>query len=437
VSDAIPLPPSPDLDHYRTLARELKHACARDAVAEWAGTWLRRLAAHAPLDDWAPSEAAVDRAVARVDRLWRQLRDRHRLTACRLADARFFLARVHGFASWPRFVEHLSQLATPGTAAAFEAAVDAVVDGDLDALRALVARHPDLVRMRSSREHHSTLLHYVSANGVEDYRQKTPPNIVAIARLLLDAGADVNAESEAYGGHSTTLGLTATSIHPERAGVQLALIDLLVARGANLDQRGQAGNGHGAVVGSLANGQGDAARHLADHGAALDLEGAGGIGRIEVLRRFVSDDGSLRDGATADQFASAFMYACGYGREEAVRFLLDRGADPNYRNEGGETPLHWTVFGPHDGVAALLLERGARVDVRDTIWQATPLDRALYFRARSDDPAHREAGLGFIARLVAAGGVPDLSRFDPKTRAVLEGDARLMAIVRGAAPGSS
>jgi len=72
--------------------------------------------------------------------------------------------------------------------------------------------------MRSTRDHHSTLLHYVSANGVEDFRQKTPPNIVEITNLLLDAGAEVDAESDAYGGGCTTLGLVATSVHPEQAG---------------------------------------------------------------------------------------------------------------------------------------------------------------------------------------------------------------------------
>ena len=55
------------------------------------------------------------------------------------------------------------------------------------------------------------LLHYVAANGVEDFRQKTPDNIVEIAELLLDAGAEVNAESNAYGGGCTALGLVATS----------------------------------------------------------------------------------------------------------------------------------------------------------------------------------------------------------------------------------
>jgi hypothetical protein len=79
----------------------------------------------------------------------------------------------------------------------FEAAADGIVNGDIAMLRKLLAENPGLARERSTREHRSTLLHYVSANGVEDFRQKTPPNIVEITNLLLDAGADPNAESDA------------------------------------------------------------------------------------------------------------------------------------------------------------------------------------------------------------------------------------------------
>src|SRR5205807_2098987 len=82
----------------------------------------------------------------------------------------------------------------------FEAAVEAVINGDEASLRRMLAEHPDLAQARSSRtccfdppEHRATLLHYVAANGVENYRQKTPPNAVEITRLLLDAGADPNA----------------------------------------------------------------------------------------------------------------------------------------------------------------------------------------------------------------------------------------------------
>src|SRR5205085_161745 len=155
---------------------------------------------------------------------------------------------------------------------AFEAAVDAIVSGDRATLEKLLGENPVLVRARSTREHRSTLLHYVSANGVEDFRQKTPKNIVEIAKLLLEAGADVNAESEAYGGRSTTLGLTATSCHPEEAGVQMPLMQLLIDRGAMIDRP----DGGSAVVDCLHNGRGEAAEFLARHGARLDLEGAAG-----------------------------------------------------------------------------------------------------------------------------------------------------------------
>src|SRR5687768_1620680 len=117
----------------------------------------------------------------------------------------------------------------------FDAAADAIVDGDLATLRRLLGEDPSLVRMRSDRRGQATLLHYVAANGVEDERQRTPPNIVEIARLLLDAGAEVDARNEDYGGGGTALGLVATSVHPRRAGVQLALMELLVAAGANVD----------------------------------------------------------------------------------------------------------------------------------------------------------------------------------------------------------
>src|ERR1043166_7236866 len=116
----------------------------------------------------------------------------------------------------------------------FELAVDAIVGGELEQLSELLRDDPALVHARSAREHRATLLHYVGANGVEDDRQKTPANIVAIAQLLLDRGAQVDATAHMYGGDATTLGLTATSIHPFKAGVLEPLIDLLVERGAEI-----------------------------------------------------------------------------------------------------------------------------------------------------------------------------------------------------------
>ena len=105
-------------------------------------------------------------------------------------DARTIIARNHHFDGWAEFVQWHTLRATPGSPIArFEAAADAIADGDRDSLARWLRADPDLVRVRSMRRHHATLLHYVGANGIESFRQKTPANAVDIARLLLDAGA--------------------------------------------------------------------------------------------------------------------------------------------------------------------------------------------------------------------------------------------------------
>ena len=105
-----------------------------------------------------------------------------------LTDAQLVAAREHGFQSWPKFAEHIESL-THGNSpvSKFEAAADAIISGDMATLERLLRENPGLVRARSTREHRATLLHYVSANGVEDFRQKTPKNAVEIAKTLLQA----------------------------------------------------------------------------------------------------------------------------------------------------------------------------------------------------------------------------------------------------------
>ena len=250
----------------------------------------------------------------------------------------------------------------------FERAVDAIVSGDIATLRTLLEQHPGLVRERSQRSHRSTLLHYVSANGVEDDRQKTPPNIVEIARLLLDAGADVAAESEAYGGHSTVLGLAATSCHPERAGVQIAMLELLLERGAVIDGADPAAT----VTGCLHNGRGEAAEFLASHGAKLDLEGAAGVGRLDIVK-------SSLPSAAPKQVLAAFAWACEFGRTEVVEFLLDHGVavDARVPHHNG-TGLHWAAWGGHAETVMLLLTRGAARNLEDETYHGTPAGWARY-----------------------------------------------------------
>lgn len=61
------------------------------------------------------------------------------------------------------------------------------------------------------------------------------------------------------------------------------------------------------------------------------------------------------------------MYA---GRGDMLRFLLDRGADMNVKNNGGYTPLHTAVCRGNVGAVRMLLEYGADVGmVRRHQWK--------------------------------------------------------------------
>ena len=384
--DVVPLPARPDLAQYRKQAKDLAHACrsgGRDSVREWAARCM------------------ADAGEPFVEFAWTRL---SREGKCAVSDAQFAIARAYGFLSWPKFVRHIEDLQRTGRQViAFEAAADAIVAGDRPTLERLLAEDPSLVHARSTREHRATLLHYVAANGVENYRQKTPANVVEIAEVLLRAGSDVDAEADMYGG-ATTLELAATSIHPLHAGVQNALIDLLLDRGAGLDRRGGAGRDVSIVNGCLANGRGAAAAHLARRGAALDLESACGVGRIDLVEGYFNADGTLKAAATAKQMQDGFGWACEFGKTDVVEFLLEKGFDvatKSLRNHG-QTGLHWAASGGHADVVRLLLDRGAPLEAKDDSFDATPLSWALY--AWSNEPRASRGRYYPVVRLLVEAG---------------------------------
>ncbi|MGJ5818646.1 ankyrin repeat domain-containing protein [Paludibaculum fermentans] len=292
-----------------------------------------------------------------------------------LADAQWALARQHGFESWPKFVKCLEALLKANSPASrFEQAVEAVISGDLATLQRLLAEDPSLVHARSPRVHGAMLLHYVGANGVENYRQQTPRNAVEIARALLDAGAEVDAECGAYG-KDTALGLVATSVHPLNAGVQLPLMDLLIERGASLEG---APGGWTIVPAALANGRKAAAAYLAGLGASLDLEGAAGVGRLDVVSACFDAEGRLKAGVPELKLLRGFHWACEYGRLEVIGFLLDRRPELVRDVSTGMTGLHWAIVGGEVEAMKLLIARGAPLEVENE-YGGTALSQALWF----------------------------------------------------------
>jgi ankyrin repeat protein len=326
-------------------------------------------------------------------------------------DAQAIIVRNHDFDSWDQVVRHLDALADPDSPIArFETAVDAVVNGDAGTLRRLLTEDPSLVRARSTRRHHATLLNYVGANGVEAHRQQTPANAVEIARLLLDAGAEIDAAGDMYRG-TTTLGLVATSIQPLQAGVQTALITFLLDRGASLARAVAPDYRDGNLIDAcLANGRPEAAAFLASRGAPLTLAGAAGTGRLDMLETFFEESGRAKPGVTQEQLLEATTWAATYSPARVVAFLLEHGVDPAAKLPGdGQTALHAAAYGGQTATVKLLLARHVPVDPVDDSYRATPLGWALY--GWSVTPTERNPARFYdVVRLLVNAG----SRVEPR-----------------------
>lgn len=290
-----------------------------------------------------------------------------------LSDAHLAMAREYGFASWARLRAHVTKadgsqhdlphherIEDPD----FRRAVDLIDDGDVDGLRDHLVRHPALIRQRVEFEggnyfRNPTLLEFVAENPVR--HDSLPPNVVDVARTLLDAGARSDQR-----GIDATLGLVCSGRVPRECGVQIALIDLLCDHGADPD---------GAMGAALGHGEFDAVDALVRRGAKIDLGAAAAMGRLDNARcALVTADTEVRHRALA--------WAAQFGHVDIVRLLLDAGGDPNRFNPEGahshSTPLHQAALAGHLEVVRLLVERAARLDIKDIHYQGTPLEWAQH-----------------------------------------------------------
>ena len=283
----------------------------------------------------------------------------------------------------------------------FEEAADAVVEGDIATLDHLLNEDPSLIHARSTREHRCTLLHYVGANGFESFRQKSPPNAVEVAELLLRRGAEVDAVTSGSMGVGTTLGLVATSVHPHRARVQIPLLEILLAHRASVD--GEPGEWN-PLLAALQNDRPEAARFLADRGGKLDLESAAGVGYLEVVKSFFNDDGTLKPKVTQRQLQTGFRWACEYGWREIVDFLFDKGIDLVAGANTGQTALHLAAHRGQLEIMKFLMDHGAPLEVFNC-YHGTVLGQALW------SAEHGEPDINFVPvveLLLAAGAKTDV-----------------------------
>ncbi|KAM0857318.1 hypothetical protein ACQ4PT_048518 [Festuca glaucescens] len=103
------------------------------------------------------------------------------------------------------------------------------------------------------------------------------------------------------------------------------------------------------------------------------LHSAASSGCLESCRFLVEECG-IDVNAVSKKGVTPMSYAAHGGNAQAMRYLLDRGADPAIADERGSTPLHNAALQGHYEAVRLLLSKGVPVDPVDH--RGTPLHLA-------------------------------------------------------------
>jgi ankyrin repeat protein len=312
--------------------------------------------------------------------------------------ARLAVARAHGFGSWPELLAHIRDLSGEPFAQAYRA----VEAHDVDGLRMLLDRHPQLVA--ASGTNGNDLLGMAGATCDE--------RLVAV---LLERGADV-ARGNAHGW---------TPLHQAAYSDLPAMARMLLDAGAPVD-RSARGDGGTPLIVALFWGNRATAELLADRGVhPRNLRAAAGLGRLDVAddpgahRGFyrphsgfppwqASDDAQevldealswaarndradaveelVARGARVDADVyrgTALAWAAACGAVATIRRLGSLGADPNQRTTFGgpghgqrTTALHLAGQNGHMDAIRALLELGADRTITDDLYGGTAADWA-------------------------------------------------------------
>lgn len=214
-----------------------------------------------------------------------------------------------------------------------------------------------------------------------------------------------------------------TPLHVAAAENLPTVVKVLVAGGAPLQARyGQ--SAHTALSWATTCWSYDAAHELVALGAEPDLFCAAGLGLLDTvqafwrkgrLRRRPSATGSSRytesgeplprpPQSDADQVSDALYFACRNDRLDVARWLLDHGADPNWRGYSGATCLAWAEFSGNQVLCTLLRERGGSDELRDYEFRAFPRVFGLMVLAGWGFPQLLLARLGDDRSLVSLSG---------------------------------
>jgi len=170
---------------------------------------------------------------------------------------------------------------------------------------------------------------------------------------------------------------TATDALPDAAAnASPDVVAALLAAGADPEASGE--HGVSALRLAVRAGKRETATLLADHGATDDTTDIdrfiGACQRADrpAAEQLLAEDPGLDDRLTDDD-RTAIFEAANNASGDALRVMLDLGFPANVRNDSGEQPLHAAAYAGNAEAVRHLLDAGADVDARDARFDSTPL----------------------------------------------------------------
>jgi ankyrin repeat protein len=240
--------------------------------------------------------------------------------ATRLSEAQLLVARGYGFPSWRKLKAHIDALHDFG-----QQLINVVHTGDLETMRKILDRHPELVNAgtdlpridRPSDTVGMRLIHLAIAEAKVD-----------VLRLLIERGADLNA-------------CNADGRLPLHDCFELNHDDfakILLDAGAVPD-----------VCAAAAYGMHDQLEQIltSDPASANDLTtgnsplGWAAYGHQPKSATILFQHGAIADRPPYDSYA--WGPTTGINSVDVARVLLQHGANPNWRDEAGNTAMHRVI----------------------------------------------------------------------------------------------
>lgn len=273
-------------------------------------------------------------------------------------DCQWVFAREHGFQDWEALSQHIRALEQGEVKEPFLDAFEAIKADDFAEFKKIINENPDLPNTRGTNG--NSLLNLSVSFKRSD-----------MVSHLIESGADVDLPNNKGW----------TPLHQAVYGNLPEMTQKLLEEGASIELMAH-GEGGTPLAVALFWGHRQLADQLSEYGIyPNNLRIAAGLGRLDLMKTFFNDDGSLTEAAflhrefhrphsgfpawtprhdQQEVLDEALVFAAKCGRTKAFPFLIEHGANINGEPYNG-TPLHWAARGEKQEAIAWLLDHGADI----------------------------------------------------------------------------